>query len=133
MAKQKRLPVFKIRAEVAVWLPADSCPRPVLTLVEECLATTMANQSDMRTLLRATVKGKLAHFGLDTNQVDIEIDKSEFLAAQSRSYSGSIFDQEPKWVDAVTDLADGPDREKAIRALTYLPYDRVEQRTVYGV
>lgn len=133
MAKKKRLPVFKIRAEVAVWCPADPCPRPVLMFVEECFATTMANESDMRTLVRATVKGKLAHFGIDTTKVDIDIEKSEFLSAQSRSYSGSAFDNEPNWVGAITDLRDGPDRDKAIRALTYLPYDAQEQRAVYGL
>lgn len=131
-AQMKRSPVFKICAKVVVWNPIDRTPRPVLMVAEECLATSMPNRCDMKSLLFSTIKGKLSHFGIDTSKVDLEVECAEYFAAQTRNYSGSPFESSPNWVPAVMDMIDCAERTEAIKALTYLPYDAEEQRTVYG-
>lgn len=127
--KRKVPPVFKIRAVVSVWRPCEEIPRTVLKFEEVRLGS---NQEHMRAQVRDEVKFKLRHFGIALETVDIEIDESTYLAAQTRDYSGSIFDDEPAWVDAVTYTCNDLDREKAICALTYLPENYDEQVAVYG-
>lgn len=132
-AKLERTPIFKLRGEVIVWRQADSMGlffgRPTLRIVEEMSFLTVANRDDMRSMLLSAVKGKIAHFFPGSEDFSIEIDSTNFFAAGSREWNS--FD-EPAWIDAVTYTCNDLDREKAIRALTYLPENHDEQVAVYG-
>ena len=135
--KAKRPPVFKIRAEVMIWRNKDEgslCgERPALLVVEELVATTVPNRQDMKSMVLSTVRGKLAHFFGNTSECQLDIHQADFLAAKSRNYGGTVFEDEPEWVPAVDQcLPDGAKRDEAIRSLTYLPYDRREQFEIYG-
>lgn len=135
--KAKRPPVFKIRAEVMIWRNKDEgslCgERPALLVVEELVATTVPNRQDMKSMVLSTVRGKLAHFFGDTSECQLDIHQADFLAAKSRNYGGTVFEDEPEWVPAVDQcLPDGAKRDEAIRSLTYLPWDLREQLEIYG-
>lgn len=129
--RRKKLPVFKIKAVLIIWLSTKNVnERQFLRVVDEFVARTVANKEDLRALVRSSVSGTLAHLGFRLPAgLEIEIEQSEFLAAKARHYDPF---EEPEWVDAVLYPANDTERDRAIRALTYLPDDLQEQLVVYG-
>lgn len=126
-SKEPRSPVFQARVEIIVWRPRDE-DRRALRLVEEFVETASPNRESMVRAAITDAKLKMSKF-CDLAGLEFEVDGAEFWAAGSRNYGP--FADEPEWVPAVDDLPPGPERDAAIRALTYLPQDIREQIEIY--
>ena len=123
-----RPPVFKISAQIEVWLRDDPQRVSTVILYEE-VVTANPNRRDMEAIARSAALARIGKLGVDTLKLDDQLLSVEFYAARSRTYFTGSFEPEPHWIVAIDDLAR---KDQAIRDMTYLPYDLKEQREVYG-
>ena len=128
----RKKPIFKVCAELEIWISSDPTPRPSLRILEESISFTCLNRCDIKALVKSSVFGKLAKLGVDTTKLDYQFMSADFLVSMP---SNDFLGYEPKWSKAYDGLAEPVNdsaREEAIKKLTYLPYDLKEQIAVYG-
>lgn len=136
--KKPKAPVFKIYAEVSCWKQGHTggslTGEGIILHVKEALVVlSVANLCDIKNMVLATIKGKLSFYGA-TADMDFEFDAYEIYTSRSRK-TDPLFGEPIEWfpvVDSVSGAYTEEERAKAIKAKTFLPFDRKEQREVYS-
>lgn len=116
-------PVFKICGQLEVRQRTD--PEISLVIAVEEVVIETPNRVNMENIARSNAFARLASFGVDTAILDYQFLAVEFFAARSRSVDSDM----PTWTPANDDRSCSA---QAIKDMTYLPFDLLEQREVYG-